>query len=498
MKKKVCLILTSLLMCLTLSVAYAAEPLAVHLEGFEAAGNSLTVYFNSNSEEELSLLQLSLSVGGQKTKPRSLQHFSRSDSGITYLFLADVSGSIGDEKLLKMKEIMNSIADTMTDRDSASVGTVGNDTVINPFVSGKDEIKNQINAVKGTADDTDLYAAIIKAIDTLGADGQVHTKKCLVILSDGNDDYATGYTREEVEKKIEQNHLPVHTIAMMDAGVGQEAIESSKVFGSFARLSAGGLDLTYSIKEESVDAISDGIVASAAQSYVLTADISGLEGVSDQATLELEVSVEGQGTDSDGYSVDGAQMRAQVVPAATQTAAPSPPAGPSPQPTQTPWMEMTVLTIPMPYVLMIGAAIIAAVILLAVLLRRRRKKLKNKSLIEKTMAADVEIDLLKASAVELRFTKVGPAGGQIFTHRLKDEMVIGRDPAKSKLVFAQDELLSAQHCRIFRRDGKIFISDMNSTNGTYLNGIPVREDHLLEQDDIILLGSMELRINWDK
>lgn len=494
MKKKGCLTLAILLVLLSLSGAYAAEPLSVHLEGYEAANNSITVYFNSNSNQDLSLTQLSLSAGGHNLKLRSLQHFSQANAGITYLFLADVSGSMDEQKLSCMKDIMNSVADTMTERDSASVGTIGNDVSINPFVSGGEETRKQINAIAETPDDTDLYAAIVKALDALNTNSLAKTKKCLIILSDGDDDYAEGITREEVEKKIEQSHLPVYTVAMMDTGAGKQLIESSKVFGSFARQSAGGIDLAYNMEDKSPDAVTGSITESVAKGYILTADISNLTAVNDQSYLELKINAESQGTDSDGYMIDGSKIRSQIVPTASQSA---PSVSPSPEATQT-WMEMTVLTIPMPYVLIIAAAIIAAVIVLIVLLRRRRKKIKKASLIEKTMAADVEIDLLKAPVIELRFTKIGQTDGQIFTHRMKDELVIGRDPAKAKMVFAQDELLSGQHCTIFRKEGKLLIKDLNSTNGTYLNGIPVRENHTLEQDDIILIGSMELRINWDK
>ncbi len=69
------------------------------------------------------------------------------------------------------------------------------------------------------------------------------------------------------------------------------------------------------------------------------------------------------------------------------------------------------------------------------------------------------------------------------------ETVIGREP--SNAVAVSDPLVSRRHCFIRRGDdGKIQLSDLESLNGTFVNGVPARE-RTLEHGDYIKVGSSE-------
>ena len=66
------------------------------------------------------------------------------------------------------------------------------------------------------------------------------------------------------------------------------------------------------------------------------------------------------------------------------------------------------------------------------------------------------------------------------------EIVIGRDPTQSTLIIAEPTV-SKVHCGIQVREGKIFIKDNHSTNGTFVNDIKTAEREL-RSGDIISLG----------
>ncbi len=46
-------------------------------------------------------------------------------------------------------------------------------------------------------------------------------------------------------------------------------------------------------------------------------------------------------------------------------------------------------------------------------------------------------------------------------------------------------LVSRQHCRFFMKDKQVWIEDLDSVNGTTLNGMLVREPKPLNQGDVI-------------
>lgn len=57
-----------------------------------------------------------------------------------------------------------------------------------------------------------------------------------------------------------------------------------------------------------------------------------------------------------------------------------------------------------------------------------------------------------------------------------EEIVIGR--SSGDIIFSDDLKMSAQHCRIVRTPQGIAIQDLNSSNGTYIDGIKLKDDKI--------------------
>ena len=56
-----------------------------------------------------------------------------------------------------------------------------------------------------------------------------------------------------------------------------------------------------------------------------------------------------------------------------------------------------------------------------------------------------------------------------------------------------DPFASSAHARIFSRGDFMWIEDMGSTNGTYLNGRTLRSAERLKMADIVRIGDSEYR-----
>jgi hypothetical protein len=57
----------------------------------------------------------------------------------------------------------------------------------------------------------------------------------------------------------------------------------------------------------------------------------------------------------------------------------------------------------------------------------------------------------------------------------------------------EDPYASSAHARIFPRDGFMYIEDMGSTNGTYLNGRQLKRSERLRPGDSVRIGDTEYR-----
>lgn len=71
----------------------------------------------------------------------------------------------------------------------------------------------------------------------------------------------------------------------------------------------------------------------------------------------------------------------------------------------------------------------------------------------------------------------------------RDTVVIGRAP--DNIVSIKDPLVSGRHCSILREGRRYTLRDMESTNGTYLNDVRIKE-YQLNPKDIIKVGSVEI------
>jgi hypothetical protein len=70
-------------------------------------------------------------------------------------------------------------------------------------------------------------------------------------------------------------------------------------------------------------------------------------------------------------------------------------------------------------------------------------------------------------------------------------LTIGRAPGIE--IQIDDTYASGRHARVFDREGHVFVEDMNSTNGTYVNGRRVSVQERLRTDDRIRIGDTEFR-----
>ncbi len=79
------------------------------------------------------------------------------------------------------------------------------------------------------------------------------------------------------------------------------------------------------------------------------------------------------------------------------------------------------------------------------------------------------------------------------THELKvDKTTIGR--VDDNMFPLPEASVSSHHCEILLRGTDVVVHDLNSTNGTYINGQQVANEAVLKPGQILRLGQVELRL----
>jgi|ERR1041384_1438541 pSer/pThr/pTyr-binding forkhead associated (FHA) protein len=81
------------------------------------------------------------------------------------------------------------------------------------------------------------------------------------------------------------------------------------------------------------------------------------------------------------------------------------------------------------------------------------------------------------------------------THELKvDKTTVGR--LEDNMFQIAEPSVSSHHCEILVRGNDVIVKDLNSTNGTFINGEKVTESPL-KPGQILRLGQIEMRLETD-
>ena len=92
-----------------------------------------------------------------------------------------------------------------------------------------------------------------------------------------------------------------------------------------------------------------------------------------------------------------------------------------------------------------------------------------------------------------RLRVIEPAETKGQTYELGDELTVGR--AGGCQITLDDTFVSQLHARVFRREGQLFVEDLGSTNGTFLNRKKVTAPIAIRKGDRLQIGKtvMELQ-----
>jgi len=151
--------------------------------------------------------------------------------------------------------------------------------------------------------------------------------------------------------------------------------------------------------------------------------------------------------------------------------------------------------------LLLAAAALAVIVIFAFWISRRRRREVFPEIQSQAPAAAAAIDMGLTQVEPQPASESCPAPSpgihgkievvvgsqQISSYLVTDNpLLIGRDPAQS-LVIIQELIVSKLHCQIFAHGGKVFVKDLNSTNGVYVNEEKVGERELQDKD-VVFLG----------
>lgn len=77
---------------------------------------------------------------------------------------------------------------------------------------------------------------------------------------------------------------------------------------------------------------------------------------------------------------------------------------------------------------------------------------------------------------------------------LGNGIVIGRRAGEANLVLDYEKSISGRHCKVYERNGRYYVEDLQSANGTLVNGVRVQNETEMISGSILTLGRAEVRV----
>ncbi|QDU79993.1 Phosphoserine phosphatase RsbU [Polystyrenella longa] len=85
-------------------------------------------------------------------------------------------------------------------------------------------------------------------------------------------------------------------------------------------------------------------------------------------------------------------------------------------------------------------------------------------------------------------------GGKAVPYELsRDELTIGRHPECD--IFLNSDMVSRRHARVYTNGGQVFIEDLGSGNGTFINGQRVNQPTAIKNEDRVKIGPILFRFD---
>jgi len=108
----------------------------------------------------------------------------------------------------------------------------------------------------------------------------------------------------------------------------------------------------------------------------------------------------------------------------------------------------------------------------------------------RAVLADLDVRAVRTPSVRTLFVVEQPAPLRGREFLVAGEAMIGRAPECA--IMLQDGYVSLHHARVFNRGGHLWVEDLQSTNGTLLNGQRLRRPAQLQPGDRVAIGDVVL------
>lgn len=472
-----------------------------------------------------------------------------SDMGepVNTLIFLDNSLSISEKNQQKIKSFLQSYIAQKYEHEAISLYLFGEEAKeILRDVQDQDELLEAVEEIRYENQVSWLTDAVYDVVKERQG-SSVYTRT--IVISDGVDKKSIGYTREELQELMKKSGFPMYAIGC----VYKENESNLEQFFALSRQTAGQCFLLDAVEDTGEI---EGVLLQDANAFCINIPIPGelRDGSEKSVLVKLETesgTVEMQtkaqmpfGEKTELISETETETESEIETeskAETETAA------------ETENMEETIPivsesrddVVPVksgkgadPLTVMAIVMIVAAVLALVIL---KRKDLKKKQRGEKNAVSQIEMPAgyinrkpekeNDADKEETRYLYDGEETqyireeeatlcmddedrtemvqdsrgilfclqdvarpDKIFRYPLFGDVIVGRATEGVHIVLPYDRSVSNRQCKVYRKNGKVYVENLSKSNGTCVNGQEIFRETQIQSGDILTMGRLQMKV----
>lgn len=494
---KICLI------WMACSIAVFANGQAAVIESYSGE-DSISMYVSGIDGD---IANISAQIGTNMAEKVSSQVISDMEVPMQTLVMLDNSLSISKSDREKIAALMHDIiADRMTGEQIAIATFSENISYIIDYTDDYGTLKTAVEGIEYQDQETYLTDVLYELLSAERLSDKNDIYRRIVIISDGVDNKSLGYTKEELLSLLGEYSLPIYSVGC-STGKNNEQLEN---MFALSRMTSAECFLLTDI-ENTLDISSALKRDRSVVKFLVKPTPADMDGTKKAVKLTFNV-----GTEQVDLSTEIKMPQKQMEIVET-TETESVEEETSEELVVEEEQEETNLPVVLIIVFCVLAvlAIIGIIILLILLKKRRKVEFEG---IDDSILRDLELnvpDQTSKTEIITSFTRGDDddktcmiwnenssyhviltdveSPMKSFQMPLNSSIIIGRKQGVCGIVIDYDKSVSGRHCQISVRNGKFYISDLQSSNGTYVNDNKILSEVEIFSGTIIKLGRLKLR-----
>lgn len=471
------------------TAAFAADKLSV--VEVHTGENDISIYVCGADEKE----EISAQVGTTAADVSKVQKISNGNVEIRTLLMVDNSETIKKEQRERITELLQDIISQLIEGEKLCLATYGEEIqYLTEYTDNYSELKQAIRTLEYEEQEAYLMDVLYPVLTDICENSEEDVFYRILIISDGAEHKNSGIAKEVFYEYLKEHQIPINTIGC----IGKNNEEQIGTMRAVSELS-GGTSYILDEVENTLDISNDLLRDEEILQIRIVPAAESLDGGT--KTVQLKIGELSLQTDvrMPQKEIAVEEVVQEEEPETEQEMETEPKTEPEAE------LEKNDDTI----LLLIGAAILTflfiCVIIVIVLIIKKSRKSKNQSKFERfgedgenaESGSDSKTILFNGNSNQYKLILEKVTNPAISYSVLFSENVsvkIGRDKESCKICLDFDKYISSQHCEIGVFGGEVYLKDLGSSNGTFINGNRVDGQTGLIRGNILSIGEQQFFI----